>query len=78
MLACEQWFLFTLRSVKLRAKMLGIVASVCWHAVLCKRMQQLRTMLGPTLLREASAITEQCWELLAFKSLTSFKLCATT
>ena len=33
----------------------------------------------PTLLRYASAITEQkkCWELLA-QSLTSFKLCATT
>ena len=32
----------------------------------------------PTLLRYASAITEQkkCWELL--KSLTGFKLCATT
>ena len=33
----------------------------------------------PTLLRYASAITEQkkCWELLA-QSLTGFKLCATT
>ena len=78
--------------------MLGVVA--CVLAVVCKRMQQLLTMLGPavhrgkdtthkscvasvrgpnnvgravqtdpTLLRYASAITEQkkCWELLAEK-----------
>ena len=53
--------------------MLGVVA--CVLAVVCKRMQQLPTMLGPavhtdpTLLRYASAITEQkkCWELLAEK-----------
>ena len=93
------------------ATMLGVVA--CVLAVVCKRMQQLPTMLGPvehrgriqpislckpcvmsvsgsnnvgravqtdpTLFRYASAITEKrnvgsCWK----KSLTGFKLCATT
>ena len=80
--------------------MLGVVESML--VVVCKRMQQLPTVLGPavhwlwracvmrvcgpnmeelckSLLRYASAITEQknvgsCW----FKSLTGFKLCATT
>ena len=88
--------------VTLRAgpTMLGVVESML--VVVCKRMQQLPTVLGlvvhrlwracvmrvrgrnmeelcKSLLRYASAITEQknvgsCW----FKSLTGFKLCATT
>ena len=51
------------------ATMLGVVA--CVLAMVCKRMQQLPTMLEELckLLRYASAITEQkkCWELLAEK-----------
>ena len=49
--------------------MLGVVA--CVLAVVCKRMQQLSTLLG-----------HQCWELLSplhvAQGLTGFKLCTTT
>ena len=58
--------------------MLGVVARVL--AVVCGPYNVGRTVqTDPTLLRYASAITEQkkCWELLA-ESLTGFKLCATT
>ena len=85
----ERIYFVTLGCVQTDAITPNIVAPTilevvaCVLAVVCKRMQQLPTMLGPAVIQHCCATLRRsrnkrnvgsCW----LKSLTGFKLCSTT